>query len=113
MIAGQQISKELQDALGLPKYTRGFTLRAYVNELVMVECEYYPDGGFQPALARYHLVPRDDSPAVAPFDYGAWLRKRTERAHREFMDRTSRLLPCDLKLVSPAAIRRYLGDRED
>lgn len=112
MIVGQQISKELQDALGLPEHTVGFTLRAYANEIVAVECEYYPNGSFQSALARYHLVPRDDARAAKPFDYDARLRERTERAHREFMDRTSRLLPCDLKLVPPAAIRRYLGDRE-
>jgi hypothetical protein len=97
MIASQQISKELCDALGLPKYTRGFTLRCYTGELVTVECEYYPDGSFQPALARYHLLARDDSPAAAaPIHFDTWMRERTERAHREFMERTSRRLMCDL-----------------
>jgi hypothetical protein len=96
MIAGHQISKELCDALGLPKLTRGFTLRCYTGELVSVECEYYPDSSFQLALAQYHLVPRDGAPlADAPFDFGAWMRERTECAHREFMERTSRRLPCD------------------
>jgi hypothetical protein len=107
MIDGHQISKELCDALGLPKLTRGFTLRCYTGEPVTVECEYYPDGGFQLALAQYHLVPRDGALlADAPFDFGAWMRERTERAHREFMGRTSKHLPRE---QTTEDIARYMG----
>jgi len=109
MILGQQISKELQDALGLPKHTVGFTLRAYANEMVTVECEYCPNGSFQSALARYHLVPRDDARAAETFNYDAWRADRTERAHREFMERTSRRLPCDW---TTDEIRRYFGCKQ-
>jgi hypothetical protein len=112
MIAGHQISKELCDALGLPKQTRGFTLRCYTGEPVTVECEYYPSGDFQLALARYRLIAVGGdlpTPKPKPFDFDAWMRDRAERAHREFMGRISRLLPCDLKLVPPESIGRYMG----
>jgi hypothetical protein len=98
MIDGHQISKELCDALGLPKLTRGFTLRCYVGEPVTVECEYYPASDFQLALARYRLIAVGGdlpTPSPKPFNFDAWLRDRTESAHREFMGRTSRRLPCD------------------
>ena len=114
ILMGHQISKELYDALGLPPNTIGFTLRCYSREIVSVECEYCPDGSFQSALAQYQLTARRDVKAALPaepFDYDTWMRARTERAHRELMERTSRMLPCDLKLVPPAVIRRYLGDR--
>lgn len=107
MITGQQIGKELCDALGLPKFTRGFTLRCYTGEVVTVECEYYPEGSFQTALAQYHLVPRTEAPPAADeFTFNAWMRERTERAHREFMERTSRQLRCDWRTED---IARYMG----
>jgi hypothetical protein len=98
MIPGQHISKELRDALGLPKHTRGFTLRCYVDRPVTVECEYYPDGSFQAALSEYTLAPltvaKSSDARVADFD--RWMRERTKSAHAAFMERTSRRLPCDL-----------------
>lgn len=109
MILGQQISKELCDALELPTQTRGFTLRAYAGEPVTVECEYYPSGDFQLALAQYRLIAVGGSipsPKAQPFDYDAWMKARTERAHSEFMERTSRRLPCDR---TAEEIERYLG----
>jgi hypothetical protein len=104
MIVGHQISKGLCDALGLPKHTRGFTLRCYTGELVTVECEYYPDGSFQTELAqcRLALIGAADWPKPTPFNFDAWMRERTERAHREFMERTSRRLPCDVTVEDVA-----------
>jgi hypothetical protein len=113
MIAGHQISKELCDALGLPKLTRGFTLRCYVDEPVTVECEYYPTSDFQLALARYRLIAvGGDYPAPRPklFDHNTWMRERTERAHREFIERTSRRLPRDR---AAEEIARYMGAQLD
>jgi hypothetical protein len=108
---GHQIGPQLVEALGLPKNTSGFTLRCYANEVVSVTCEYWPEGhGLAKALARYNLLPvGGDLPTTKGFSFDTWMRDRTERAHREFMERTSRILPCDLKLVPPAAIRRYMG----
>jgi hypothetical protein len=109
MIAGHQISKELCDALGLPKLTHGFTLRCYVGEPVSVECEYYPSDDFQLALARYRLIAVGGdypTPRPKPFGYDTWMRERTERAHREFMERTSRRLPRDRAIEE---IARYMG----
>jgi hypothetical protein len=108
MITGQQISKELCAALGLPKYTRGFTLRCYTDEIVTVECEYYPDGSFQTELARYRLTPSEGS-AAARFDFDGWMRDRVGRAHREYMERTSRLPPCAPLVYPPDQIAKFYG----
>lgn len=97
MILGQHIGKALCDALGLPKYTKSFTLRVEAGKLVTVECEYALETDlFVTELAQFHLVPANDrARAVAhPADvmgYDAWLTKRNEMAHRAFMARTSRL----------------------
>lgn len=107
MITGQGISKELRDSLGLPRHTKGFTLRCYVGQAVTVECEYYPDGSFQAALAEYTLTARSpDALQASSMDYDTWMRERIERAHAAFMERTSRRLPCDLNTEDVA---RYMG----
>lgn len=106
MIAGNQISKDLCDALGLPPMTRGFTLRCYTGEIVTVECEYYPTGAFQTALSKYNLLPAVDA-EPAGFDFDAWMMDRTERAHRDFMHRTSRLPPCIRRTYSPDEIAQF------
>jgi len=85
--------------------TRGFTLRCRHNEPVTVECEYYPSGSFEAALAQYHLVPRPEAKPAEPLHFGTWMQQRTERAHAEFMERTSRRLPCD---ATTEDIARYL-----
>lgn len=109
MIVGQQISKELQDALGLPKHTLGFTLRCYSDEIVTVECEYYPDGSFQSALAHYNLVPCAVDQQAPRLDFDAWMAARTERAHRAYMERTSRLPPCIRRTYSTEEIAQFYG----
>lgn len=105
---GRQIGQELCDALGLPKNTIGFTLRVYANEIVTVSCEYAPDDpGIVRLLGKFDLVQRDSAPdATEPLHYDTWLRERTERAHAEFMRRTSRRLMRDL---SSDEIEAYMG----
>ena len=105
---GQQISKELGDALGLPPMTRGFTLRCFTGEVVTVECEYYPTGAFQTALAKYNLTPAVEAGPVG-FDFDAWIRDRTEHAHRAYMERTTRLPPCIRRTYSAEEIAKFYG----
>lgn len=115
-ILGQHIGKELCNALGLPKYTIGFTLHARVGEVVTVECEYVPEqsvatGSFVPALAKYHLVPANAEakqvrhPAEV-MGYDAWMRERIEGEHCKYMARTSQRLRCDWGTED---IARYMG----
>lgn len=116
MILGQHLGQQLCDALDLPKYTIGFTLRARVGELVTIECEYVPEDRLQTGrilseLAQYNLVPADAAArkvrgAGEVTNYDAWKRERTERAHAEYMARTSRHLPCDWDTEQ---IARYMG----
>lgn len=108
LLVGRQIGKELRDVLGLPKNTISFTLRAYPNEVVTVTCEYAPDDpSIGRLLGRFDLVPRDPvQDATQPLHYDTWLRERNERAHAEFMKRTSRRLLCDL---STEDIEAYIG----
>jgi hypothetical protein len=108
MILGHHISKELRDALGLPKHTRGFTLRCYVDRPVTVECEYYPEGSFQTALAEYHLAPRaNPEPAAAAFNFDSWMHERTERAHASYMRRTSQPLMQEVRKFTKEDIARF------
>lgn len=108
LLMGHQIGKDLCDALGLPKNTLGFTLRCYPSEVVTVTCEYAPDDeSIVRHLGNFELVQRDPAPdAAAPFHYDTWLRERTERAHAEYMERTSRYLPCDW---NADLVARYMG----
>jgi len=43
---------------------------------------------------------------LCKWGFDAWMRARTEHAHREFMERTSNLPPCD---TSIGGIARYMG----
>jgi hypothetical protein len=110
MIVGNQISKGLLDALGLPEMTRGFTLRCFSGEIVTVECEYYPHGSFETALAQYTLTPRAEPRRAAPIDFDAWMKARTDHAHRDYMQRISSL-PAgrDRRPPSTEEIARYHG----
>lgn len=108
MIHGQQIGKALIDALGLPKNTKGFTLRVYANEIVTVACEYAPtDPSIVQLLGQFEVVHRGPSPDVGqPVHYDTWLRGRIERARAEYMSRTAQHLPCDW---TTEEIARYFG----
>ena len=49
-------------ALGLPKNTRSFVLRASVDEVMTIECEYFPDEidvDALPTLAVFELEKRE------------------------------------------------------
>ncbi|TQK10235.1 hypothetical protein [Herbaspirillum sp. SJZ107] len=48
----------------------------------------------------------DVEQAPEPFHFATWLRDRNESAHREFMERTANLPPCD---TSIEGIARYMG----
>lgn len=101
-LTGQDIGKELCDVLGLPKNTISFTLRASVGHFVTVECEYAPDGReWVRELAEFHLVrkPGQVQPEAAPAHYDDLHARRVELAHRDYMARTSRRLPCDLRIA--------------
>lgn len=105
-ISANEIGKELIEALGLPKYTTGFTLRCYTGKLVEVECEYLvEDGSFTSALAKFRLTHRPETTeavesTLPSMRYDDWRAEQIELAHREFMRRTSRRLLCDIRLAS-------------
>lgn len=101
-IIGQELGKRLVEALGLPKHTMGITLHVYPGQFVTVECKYALDEDkLSPLMAEYALVERGK-----PKSFDTWMRERTERAHTEFMERTSRRLPCDSNTEDVA---RYMG----
>jgi hypothetical protein len=52
-----------------------------------------------------HMLQEDAEPAPR-LDFDAMMRQRTEQAHREFMERTSRRLPCDVSTREVAAYMR-------
>lgn len=62
MLSHDPFVQQLVKALGLPEYTIRLELRAAVDEIVTVRCEYHPTdenaAGFDaaPLLARYKLV---------------------------------------------------------
>lgn len=90
----RDIGSALAKALGLPPRTRGFTLRCYVDEVVTVECEYFPDINISAAteLARYTVVrtgpaKQEQAPEQPVQHFDDWMRERTEQAHAEYMAR--------------------------
>ncbi|AQW28818.1 hypothetical protein ACEQ38_07895 [Ralstonia syzygii subsp. celebesensis] len=61
MTTHDQFVKELHAALRLPKHARAFEIRCAVDEVVVVRCEYYPEGvdgqiGAHALLSEYQLV---------------------------------------------------------
>jgi len=59
-------------------------------------------------IALTHIVNLEsvDPDSVEALGFDAWMVRRTEQAHREFMERTSRRLPCD---ASTEEVARYMG----
>ena len=55
--AGDEICEKLIKTLGLPKHTKGIELRFYVDEVITVKCEYYPElnEGAETIFAEYRL----------------------------------------------------------
>jgi len=98
-LLGHEIGEELCKALGLPKYTRSFTLRCDVNEPVTVECEYYPEGSLETALAEFELVRKEARADPPKVDFDSWYRERQDRAHREFMARDAKLRDADYAIA--------------
>ncbi len=94
-VTPQQIYPALQTLLGLPDMCTKFELRVSCSDIVTVACEYYLGADakgiaqLKAVFGEYELVRRD---AVAPhpaeaMGFDSWMRKRTERAHAEFMAR--------------------------
>lgn len=115
-ITANEIGQDLIAALGLPKLTCAFTLRVRANEVVTVECEYYPENGkaLTIALMAYDLVPRfRPAPAVAApaehVHFDTWYRHRVNVAHAKYMERTSYHLRSDWRVFPPDAIERYIN----
>lgn len=93
------------DALGLPHHVTAFSLHVRADAIVTVDCEYYPDDlpALEKAFASYTLEHRPtaefydrvftaaDGKRAAEIGFDAWMRERTERAHAEFIRRTSAL----------------------
>ena len=94
IVIGQDIGRKLSEALGLPKNTISFTLRAKPNQVVTVECVYAPEGdAYTAELAEFVLIPRPRAQVPPPppahpaeaLGYDAWLQQRNDRAHRQLM----------------------------
>lgn len=86
------LGPQLIALLGLPKHCTSFELRCAVGEIVTVKCEYHPEeaDGFDVVLAEYELVPRAKLAATPShpaevIGFDAWMRERTEAAHRAMM----------------------------
>jgi len=110
LVTPAEIYPALQALLGLPDHCVSFELSARAGKIVTVACEHYislgPSGikQLERVFSEYELVHKpapapaaDEGDGAAEFrvvDFDAWMRDRTEGAHREFMDRTARALPC-------------------
>ena len=109
---GQVLGGKLAKTLGLPKYTRAFTLRFEVGKVVTVECEYFPepiDGELIAVLEQYELHNRPE-PRVSEIGYDAWLKQRNEAAHRKMMAALPRLAEIDRKIAAVNQAREH-GNR--
>lgn len=67
IMSGNNISQALIEALGLPKHTIWFEVRAHMNSVVTVRCSYYPDINqteLVSAFSEYELCrkQKDDEP---------------------------------------------------
>lgn len=104
-----QIYPALRSLLGLPEHCLSFDLSVRHDQIgVTVTCEHFvalDTAGLkqlESVFSHYDLVHRPvpaiesaaDSDEFRVVDFDAWIRDRTERAHREFMDRTARALSC-------------------
>ena len=66
-MAGNEIAVGMLEELNLPPLTVGFELRAYVQEMVKIRCEYYPDANsVKTVLEEFQVVRRvRGNPAIA------------------------------------------------
>lgn len=99
-----QIYPALQALLGLPNQCVSFELSVRAGHVVTVTCEHYVAldapglKQLESVFSEYELVHKpapeglaDDHAEFHVVDFDAWMRDRTERAHREFMARTAQL----------------------
>jgi len=103
IVTPNQFYTALQALLGLPDHCISFELRAAAGQFgVTVTCEHYVAldapgiKQLESVLSAYELVHKPALPSLGTeefqvVDFEEWMHRRTERAHRELMDRTSRL----------------------
>lgn len=103
IVTPHQFYPVLQSLLGLPDHCVSFELRVAAERVgVTVICEHYVAldapgiKQLESVFSEYHLVRKpapaaDDAAGFPVVDFDAWMRERTERAHADFMTRTSRL----------------------
>ena len=62
--SGCEFGEKLINIFGLPKYTKGFELRCYVDEAVTIRCEYYPElnEGVETVFEDFELVKKECKP---------------------------------------------------
>lgn len=69
LATGQSVGPQLIEALGLPKHTKSFELRAAVDEVVSITCTYYAEkdgviAGIDILSKNYCLIPFDKPPTT-------------------------------------------------
>lgn len=96
-----QLYSALQPILGLPDRCVSFELSMRAGDVgVMVTCEHFVAldtpgiKQLERVLSEYELARKpapvlDEADDAKVIDFDAWMRDRTERAHREYMKRTS------------------------
>jgi len=93
-MASAQLSLQACDVQALPQ--------SGVDVMAFRDCQI---GEIARAFAAPRHVLRNPAHQVH-MHFDTWMKQRTERAHREFMERTSRRLPCDASTREVAAYMR-------
>ena len=99
------LGPQLMKLLGIPEHCTSFELRCAAGEIVTVKCEFHPvrdDGKLNELgmlMADYELVRRSLSgfyddifsdaarTSAAEIGFDEWMRRRTDAAHAEYMNR--------------------------
>lgn len=101
IVGPHEIYPALKAMLGLPEHLTKFSLHVAANEIVTVECEYYPNidkpglAALEKRFSCYELL-RREQPAqgsavnASQEHFDVWMSSRTESAHSEYMARHAR-----------------------
>lgn len=85
MISGHDIGMDVVKAMKLPERTKGFVLRAYVDEIVTMDVEYLPTDEILPVLKRFMVMWNPElmrTAAVNQKTESERIIKRLNRIHR-------------------------------